>query len=180
MKVTRMALVVTGLFLSGCVALEESRIETARQKNELTNQRTEVDQLSVRMAAMEKQIEDLRARFDSLRTETDAERRTIREQLVAVDRSVKALESSRETDKKAVIDDLTVKIAKLGETLQARSGASGGAAGSQGGREHVVQAGETLSAIAAAYKVRAGALAEANGLKNPDSLRVGQKLIIPE
>ncbi len=47
------------------------------------------------------------------------------------------------------------------------------------GDQHTVQPGETLSAIAAAYKVKTSALAAVNNIANPDSLRAGQKLIIP-
>ena len=46
--------------------------------------------------------------------------------------------------------------------------------------EHTVQSGETLSEIASAYGVRMNALIEANGLKDPDSIRVGQTLFIPD
>ena len=37
-----------------------------------------------------------------------------------------------------------------------------------------------LSTIAAAYKVKPAAIIEANDLKNPDVLRKGQKLFIPQ
>lgn len=41
---------------------------------------------------------------------------------------------------------------------------------------HVVQPGETLSAIAARYGVSTSALAEANGITNPNLIRAGQHL----
>ena len=44
---------------------------------------------------------------------------------------------------------------------------------------HVVKRGETLANIAAAYGTTAMALARANGLKNPNLVIVGQRLIIP-
>jgi len=44
---------------------------------------------------------------------------------------------------------------------------------------HVVQAGETLSVIAARYGVTVEAIVAANGLVDPDVLRVGQRLAIP-
>lgn len=46
-------------------------------------------------------------------------------------------------------------------------------------RTHVVKRGETLTAIAARYKVDIAALARANKLKDRDVLRRGQRLIIP-
>ena len=44
---------------------------------------------------------------------------------------------------------------------------------------HVVQRGETLSSIARRYGVSASALASANGVSDPRSLRAGQRLRIP-
>jgi LysM repeat protein len=48
-----------------------------------------------------------------------------------------------------------------------------------GQRVHVVQEGETLSEIARMYGVTSDALAQANGLDNPNAIRVGQALVIP-
>jgi membrane-bound lytic murein transglycosylase D len=44
---------------------------------------------------------------------------------------------------------------------------------------HVVQRGETLSQIAAVYRVPVGELQTANRISSPKNLRVGQQLIIP-
>lgn len=55
----------------------------------------------------------------------------------------------------------------------------GQGAGQSGPTVHVVQAGETLSAIAARYGVTTAALVEANKLENPDRLAIGQRLVIP-
>jgi len=47
------------------------------------------------------------------------------------------------------------------------------------GIEHEVQSGESLSDIAAFYKVDLGPLIDFNGIADPDSLRVGSRLTIP-
>jgi murein DD-endopeptidase MepM/ murein hydrolase activator NlpD len=44
---------------------------------------------------------------------------------------------------------------------------------------HTVKRGETLSEIAAAYRVPVQAIIDANGLSNPNVIVTGQKLIIP-
>lgn len=49
----------------------------------------------------------------------------------------------------------------------------------QGGTVHVVQRGETLSQIARNYGVSMTALAQANGIRNPNFIYVGQRLTIP-
>jgi LysM repeat protein len=48
------------------------------------------------------------------------------------------------------------------------------------GRQHVVQAGETLSSIAWRYGVTVEAILAANGLRNPNWIYVGQVLLIPQ
>ena len=45
---------------------------------------------------------------------------------------------------------------------------------------HVVAAGETLSAIATAYRTTVSAILQLNRLPDANSIRVGQKLMIPE
>lgn len=45
--------------------------------------------------------------------------------------------------------------------------------------EHVVQPGDTLNRIADQYGITAEALAEANGISDPDRIFVGQVLVIP-
>jgi len=47
------------------------------------------------------------------------------------------------------------------------------------GDEYVVQAGDTLSAIAKACDLTVKELAEANNIKNPDVIKKGAKLVIP-
>ena len=44
----------------------------------------------------------------------------------------------------------------------------------------MVQPGESLSKIAAAYGVRMDVIVEENGLSDPGNIRVGQKLFIPD
>jgi nucleoid-associated protein YgaU len=46
-------------------------------------------------------------------------------------------------------------------------------------RTYVVEEGDTLSSIAAAFGMTEEALIEANGLTDPDSIQAGQVLVIP-
>lgn len=48
-----------------------------------------------------------------------------------------------------------------------------------GGEIYVVRSGDTLGAIASRYGVTVRAIMDANGLTNPDTLSLGQELIIP-
>ncbi len=68
---------------------------------------------------------------------------------------------------------LTLAVAVLAVLLLV----TGAAADS--GSVHVVRAGETLASIARAHGVSTAALANANGISNPDLIKVGQRLVIP-
>lgn len=52
-------------------------------------------------------------------------------------------------------------------------------AGADQARTYVVQPGDTLSAIAAQFGVSPAELRLVNGIDDPDSIRVGQELLIP-
>ena len=54
-----------------------------------------------------------------------------------------------------------------------------GGGSAETGYEHVVESGQSLSTIAAAYKVSVSSIKKANNLKS-DGVRVGQKLFIPK
>lgn len=53
------------------------------------------------------------------------------------------------------------------------------AAGVSAAQIHVVQEGDTLWTIASRHGVSVEAIVSANGLSNPDALRLGQRLVIP-
>lgn len=82
---------------------------------------------------------------------------------------------------------VTIMSAKMAEAFKKQGGSSrGGGTRSTGGgsysgpaREHSVQSGETLSAIAQAYGSSVDAIIKANGLGNDGMIRVGQKLVVP-
>ena len=96
-----------------------------------------------------------------------------------LDRRIAALDAARAHDRQAIIDQLSGNVAKMISASPPASKSSKSASSSATGYEHVVKDGETLSAIAAAYKVKPSAIIEANDLKKPDALRAGQKLFIP-
>ncbi|MCO6451277.1 MAG: LysM peptidoglycan-binding domain-containing protein [Caldilineales bacterium] len=67
---------------------------------------------------------------------------------------------------------------RAGQKLTIPSGGGTGSASSQQ-RVHVVQPGETLTAIAAKYGVTPAAIIQANALTEPNRIVSGQQLIIP-
>ena len=45
---------------------------------------------------------------------------------------------------------------------------------------HIIKDGDTLYSLARTYQVPVDAIAKANGIKNPDNLQIGQRIIIPK
>lgn len=68
-----------------------------------------------------------------------------------------------------------VKPAPAAAKLSAKQVVVGG----DGARQHTVKPGENLAKIAAKYGTTAAELAKANGLKNPNVIRIGATLAVP-
>ncbi len=97
--------------------------------------------------------------------------------LQALEARVKALDAARETDKKVILDQLAKELASLSGS-HGGGGAANPSAGPANGNEYVVQKGDTLTSIAKNNGVTVADLRKANNLTS-DSLKVGQKLVIP-
>ena len=104
-------------------------------------------------------------------------------QIEDLQRQIRALDAARVKDKQEIYDDLSKKISTILKSSASSSAAarpSKPRSGSQTGIEHVVQPGESLSKIAAAYGVKMDVIVQENGLSDPGNIRVGQKLFIPD
>jgi LysM repeat protein len=86
---------------------------------------------------------------------------------------VRALDAAREKDKQVILDTLAKELASISGAKPVSPTSAGG------GKEHVVQKGENLSAIAKATGVTVAELKKANNLTS-DEIKVGQKLVIPK
>ena len=116
-----------------------------------------------------RRIDGLAARLQKSETERAAETRDLKSRIRAV---------REEISKK--LDVILEEVAKENERLLERLNASRQSSTYAQGYEHVVRGGETLSTIARDYGVTVDAIVEANALTDPDTLRVGQKLFIPQ
>lgn len=132
------------------------------------------------------QVNDLRRDLERAHNQTtgavEARLNTMVHNLDSLQQRIAALEAAREQDKQEIVDRLSAKIAGLMSQQQAASEPvrTSSRRTSEYGYEHTVESGQTLSAIAAAYGVSTRAIIDANNLTNPNQLRVGQKLFIPE
>lgn len=191
------ALAAGSLLAGGCITYYDEQ-RNAQAMEEAENQRV----LNERLKRIEGQIEGLQMENQRLGTEIENVRRQMETvgqnqsrlmqgQLEELAKRIRALDEARATDRQAMLDDISRKVADL---INRRS-PSGGSTSSGGGRptptrkpatgnevgyEHVVAENETLSAIAQAYGVKTTAIIEANNITDPTKVRVGQKLFIPK
>ena len=177
------------LALAGCGTLYgDSRATEAGKREDALRQQENFDRLKGRIEGLELEVGRLRSDVDQLRADqanaAQAAVQQAQNSLAALDAKIRAVDAAREKDKQEIVDQLTGKISQIVATS---SGSAKGKSAvttskhkvSDEGYEHVVQPGETLSAIAAAYNVRSTDIITANDIDNPDRLHVGQKLFIP-
>lgn len=146
----------------------EDRIQT------LTARVTDLEQ---RNANLQNEVRDLQSRLSQVQgNSSGAASATELEQLRA---RVQTLEAQREKDKQVILDQVAKEIAGVAGAKRSRSGGDSSSNSNDVGYEHVVTKGQTLSNIATKYKVTVAAIKKANNLTS-DNLREGQKLFIPK
>ena len=161
---------------AGCATFLQD-IEDRQVRGAVELQRLNVcaERAQEQMAALQQAQEHASREIESLRRElalaaADGERRG-----ADLERRIGAIERGREKDKQEVVDALS---RRMSEVLARQSQAQQPPAGAKW-YEHIVKPGETLSEIAKAYGVSVPAIVRANNLSNPDSIRVGMKVLIP-
>lgn len=169
--------------LSGCVTLVDESTQM-QQREDMLMLQEKLNKIEGRVETVEMEVERMQGGVDSLRSTAarQGEVRSVQSRLDQVEAGLRTVEAAREKDKQEIIDKLSAQIAKI-----VRTPPSSGAArrqttrsASDTGYEHVVQSGETLSEIASAYGVTVKVILDNNEIGDPNRLRVGQKLFIPE
>ena len=172
--------------LTGCNTLNDSDRMIAHEREDMNIMRADIDRLSGRLEQMEMENARLGREVEQVRgavSSAGSDRAEAQARMSDIERRLQALDAAREKDRQAIIDQLSAKISeilKAGRAAPARPRTASRSEAAGGGQAvHEVQAGETLSAIAARYNVRIDDIIQANGLQDPDHLVNGQKLVIP-
>jgi LysM repeat protein len=174
----------------GCATYyEDVNAQQVRQQEDLRTLQEQIRRLSGRIEGIEMETQRLAAEMESVRklasSAGESQGRLLQGQVQEIGTRVRQLEAARETDRQAIVDDISRRMAEIMKKSSVGSSSSGTrtptrrSAGASG-YEHVVKAGESLSAIAAAYGVSSAVIAQENGISDPSKVRVGQKLFIPE
>ena len=157
--------------LTGCETIQtpqQRQQDAARQQAASRYSEERVNRLKGQVESIEMESARLTQEVQQLRSEV----RAYSSQISQLNSNMQALEAKQAREAQEVINRV--------EGLLKKTVASNSSAPSRGaGREHVVEAGHTLSAIAQAYGTSVDAIKKANNLKS-DSIYVGQKPFIPQ
>lgn len=160
--------------LTGCETLQtpqQRREAVARQQAAARH----AEERAYRVQGKVESVEMENARLVQEVQQLQQEVRSFNSQISQLNGQMSALEAKQARE----MNELVKRVeALLSKATAARPKASS-SSGRGPGREHVVESGHTLSAIASAYGTTVKAIKEANNLKS-DSIYVGQKLFIPE
>jgi lysostaphin len=150
-------------------ALQE-RLLQQQQAEQRQRIQLQLEDNDLRLQESQQGVQQLRNELNSRPTHGDIQ--TLENRIAALEQMIQRMEVQRAKDREELIEILSKRMATvMAQQQAARATASG--------RTHTVASGETLSAIAAAYRVRSQNIIEVNNLQNPNTLRVGQKLTIP-
>lgn len=178
MKVIIKSLLGVVLLLgSGCVTMVDQNT-VAQQQADMEKLRENVQQIQEKINGLELEQQNLQRDIGSAKG-LPKEDMGVRTRLDTLERQVQSLAAGRDADRKQIVNQVASIVGSSGNGTSGKSSSGRSGSGGQSGYEHVVESGQTLSAIAAAYKVSASSIKKANSLKS-DTLRVGQKLFIPK
>ncbi len=164
MKKTMCTILFAALLLSGCQNYQTQTTRTRQTEDQLIQQENQ-RRMAGRVETLEREIGRISRELDALRQTLDAR--------------CAGIERKSEENKRELIARLTAQLEKLLAKAPTPAPTSTGG-GNAYGFEHIVRQGETLSTIAKAYNVTAKVIIDANKIKNPNRLSIGQKLFIPE
>jgi LysM repeat protein len=173
-------------FTSGCVTdQQDQRMVMQQQREDSLMLQDDLRRIRARLEAIEQDMQRMNQQVNAANTE---QTRAVQTQIQGINASlddlqkrIRTVDAARENDKKEIVDTLSKRITDVISRQQPARPTSTTPRRpiSSEGYEHIVQPGETLSAIAKAYGARTADIIEANNLKSADILRVGQKLFIP-
>ncbi len=185
------------MFLCGCTSLNIARQEDVAQvrssvSEELIDVDDKINEVHGRIDELEQQLDRLARVQDQQASELGAVVKDTRAQLqndsktrlAALSSKLNKLENQQsrnrqELNKKlnVVLEEVTSENRELRQQIRTLS-KSMAAPNDEG--YYVISKGDTLSGIAAMFGVTSQEIIEANGLSDPNKIRVGQKLYIPQ
>ncbi|MBQ9693598.1 MAG: LysM peptidoglycan-binding domain-containing protein [Kiritimatiellae bacterium] len=148
----------------------------AQQAQTLREIQYTLQSLSAKVEVIEQQQAALSNRLATLERGGDS---VTKDEMAALRADFNALKADQSKMRGEIINDLSAKITTIANKQRAAAEKQA-AAQQKSGYNHVVEAGQTLSAIAQAYKVSVKSIMKANKITDPTRIRIGQELFIPD
>lgn len=180
------SILLTALTLT--IPTHVARAQDAATRERLDKLAGQVEDLLEDKSSAKKQLDAMAKEIQSLREErSSSPNAASAEELRKLAEKVQEIDRKREADKELILKE----IEKLGKLIAQKPRPQAAATGTQTDRpekekgyEYVVQSGDTLSVVVAAYKeqgvkVTVDDILKANPGLKPNSLKVGQKIFIP-
>jgi nucleoid-associated protein YgaU len=164
------------MLAAGCVSSRYATSERMRETQAARSVEAEVARLKERMLAVDGAQQDAYRDVEACREGLRALEARVAREFSELRLMIKALEDARAQDREDIVGAISARVSEVMRT----AGSAGRGSRTESGYEHTVQPGQTLSEIAAAYNVRVEAIVRANDLANPNAIRSGQVIFIPE
>lgn len=160
---TFLALAAAALLAAAAPAQRAVGSAYAQQAQALRELQYQVQTLAVRFDAIEQRQSSLAARIAALERGSGDSGLASKDEVAALRSDLAAVRSAQGRLRDEIVEDLSARISAIAKR-----------------QEQARAAGQTLSAIALAYKVSVKAIMQANNITDPTKLRVGQTLFIPD
>ncbi len=160
---TFLALAAAALLAAAAPAQRAVGSAYAQQAQALRELQYQVQTLAARFDAIEQRQSSLAARIAALERGSGDSGLASKDEVAAPRSDLAAVRSAQGRLRDEIVEDLSARISAIAKR-----------------QEQARAAGQTLSAIALAYKVSVKAIMQANNITDPTKLRVGQTLFIPD
>ncbi len=159
--------------------------ETSHQnKNFKEDTHSNIQALAGKLEALQKQINSVDQKISKIQSEQQQlqayVQKTFQDQSKALQAQRNSDQATTEKKLNIILEEVSKENNRLWQEIQRSSRTSSSSSNFANGDSYIVQPGDSLSKIAARLGVSAQALAQANNITNPSSIRVGQKLVIPK
>ncbi|HOE12695.1 MAG TPA: LysM peptidoglycan-binding domain-containing protein [bacterium] len=165
--------------MEASVAQLENKMGQSDQtlRNDLNTQRQQQETTSAAQVAEINQLRsDLTAFQERHKSEMTALNETVRKMSSDLQKEMNGLHA----EVRNVYQDILKELGSTKETAPAATAETTTPASSYSGDEYIVETGDTLNGIARKLGVTTEALSEANGITDPNMIRVGQHLKVPK
>lgn len=179
---TFLALAAAALLAAAAPAQRAVGSAYAQQAQALRELQYQVQTLAARFDAIEQRQSSLAARIAALERGSGDSGLASKDEVAAPRSDLAAVRSAQGRLRDEIVEDLSARIsaiAKRQEQARAAEARERQAERQRSGYSHTVEAGQTLSAIALAYKVSVKAIMQANNITDPTKLACGADVVHP-